>query len=127
MFESVEYSSLTLATSSAVASAEDTIMWRDTSGANDPNSFFLMTFSTLCDIIQNALTISSGSGITYGNVVPASGDGATGDSYIDRATGILYEKGASTWSQIGVLALSASNLEATFATPSAVYKAATLG
>lgn len=124
---SVEYSSLALAASSAVASAQDTIMWRDTSAPNVPESFYLMTFATLASIIQSVLPSSSSAGITYGNSVPLSGSGSEGDSYIDRTTKILYEKGASTWSSIGTLALSASNLEATFVTPSAGNKSATLG
>ncbi len=127
MLQSIEYSSLTLAPSSSAVASEDTIMWRDTSGANDPNSFFLMTFSTLAAIVGSIISTTSGPGLTYGTSVPLSSDGTQGDSYINRSTGILYERGASTWTQIGVLALSASNLEATFATPSAGYKAATLG
>lgn len=46
-----EYSSLTLAASSAISLSQDTIMWRDTSGFDDPSSFFLMTFQTARDVL----------------------------------------------------------------------------
>lgn len=120
----IEYSSLTITPSSDVVMSEDTLMWRDVSAPNLPTSFHTLTFDTLKALI---LATVSSSGITYGTTVPANSAGNTGDSYINRATGILYEKGASTWSSIGVLALSASNSEVTFATPSAGNKSATLG
>ncbi len=104
-----EYSTLTLAGSSSVALAEDTIMWRDETGFDDPSSFMRMTFETLRSIIVLPLF---GAGVTtflltpnvttLGNLVSSSFATLSGNLYTQPQSAPNFVVGHTTVAYVSV-------------------------
>lgn len=65
--------------------------------------------------------------LLFGSGAPSGGTGVVGNSYINIATGALYEKtGVTTWTKRGHLASNVTNLIASYVCPDAVVREATL-